>query len=204
MRDAILFDFDRTLFDTSLFGREISEKIEKLLNIPPGLFNNIKKQYQSKLLNPTDFDPDDFLLLLSKESSVSLQDLKKTFFKDSQCYKSAVYSEVIDVLKKLRKQSELGIYSEGVIDWQMLKLRNSGLIKFFDPKLIFIFRRKTLPEALAKLPKDCVIVEDNLQVIDELSQNKFNSIWINRKDASLTENVRTIHTLDELIIKFMI
>ncbi|HUD44982.1 MAG TPA: HAD family hydrolase [Patescibacteria group bacterium] len=199
MQKILLLDFDNTLFDTRSFINEIIKQLFNSLRIPQELINKVKDEYVKRLEKSTDFDPEVFLHLLSKENNISFQLLKKVFYESNKCYVDAVYKDVFPFLNSLESDIILGIYSEGVIPWQQLKLRNCGLVDFFNPKYIFIARRKTAPNFLEKLPEGCTVVDDKIEVIAALGKvGNITPVWMNRKTRENFEGIRTIHTLEEI------
>lgn len=63
-------------------------------------------------------------------------------FKDSKLTKYVIYEEVILVLEKLSKFTELGIISKGETQFQKTKLEKTGMAKFFREENIHIFEDK--------------------------------------------------------------
>lgn len=53
------------------------------------------------------------------------------FFKESGLSEHRIYEEVISVLEKLSKIALLGIFSEGNIDFQIRKLKETNIEKYF-------------------------------------------------------------------------
>lgn len=73
---------------------------------------------------------------LSSNSPIILFDIDYTlfdtaFFKQSGLSKHKIYEEVIRVLVNLREIATLGIFSEGNIDFQRRKLKETNIGKYF-------------------------------------------------------------------------
>ena len=82
----------------------------------------------------------------------------------------------------------------------MTKLKYSGIFDYFDPNFIYIHRRKIDPDILNSLPKNSIIVDDRLEIITDLTPySHLNPVWLNRKDNVISQPVRTIHSLVELV-----
>lgn len=95
----------------------------------------------------------------------------------------------------------VGIFSEGVPEWQMKKLVLTGAIDYLDQALIFIERRKLASEAIEKIPNGVVLIDDKKEVIKalRLQMPDLELIWINRKNEEEMDGVKTIRNLTELL-----
>lgn len=199
MKSIILFDIDRTVINTDFFIKKIESKISRKTNITIDEISKTKKLYISSLDFHTDFYPTDFLKFLSDFFKKDSRQLEKIYH-DRENYKDLLFEETFDVLEKLKDKFILGIFSEGFLDFQAKKLKNTKILNFFNPKYMFIERRKMRDEIVNKLPKNSIIVDDNEDIIKELFfLKKFNPVWINRKDERKLENIRTIKNLKELL-----
>ena len=99
----------------------------------------IDEDYKSGLESKTDFDSDGFLKKVADETGVDLNKLNQAMFKTKNF---VLYPEVLNVLEKLSSEEViLGIYSEGVLEWQKKKIVLTKVIDNFDPALKFIERR---------------------------------------------------------------
>lgn len=117
-----------------------------------------------------------------------------SFFSDS------LFNDTKETLEKLSKDYRLGIYSEGVVEFQRRKLALGGIEDFFIESLIFITDSKLEPTFMAQLP-EAVIVEDRLPFIEELAKHlRFQPVWVNRDSLSQKTDTfcDTIYTLHEL------
>jgi len=120
--------------------------------------------------------------------------------KDNFC----IYPEVFEVLSKLAENNNLAIFSEGVRDeWQIVKIKNTKIKKFFDLKISLIERRKLDIEVIAKIPFGATVIDDKKMVIEKLYETRpdLKLYWVNRIDQEKIENdrVATIRNLRELI-----
>ncbi len=198
-RPIILFDVDKTLFDTSSFMQRSYDTLAKQLEITRDALDQIKQQYDAQLNKYSDFDPWDFLGFVEDAKGGDYDQMLTTFF-DGDHFEASVFPETFSVLQQLKPKFTLGIYSEAVIKWQHKKLELSGLKKYFEEENTYIFRRKIKPESLDQLPPEAVIVDDNTrEVIPTLvADQRFRPIWINRVNATSFPEVETISTLAEL------
>ncbi|HYD34698.1 MAG TPA: HAD hydrolase-like protein [Vitreimonas sp.] len=196
---VILFDIDRTLFDTPYWAGElVNPAIAELLNVKVEELLVVKNQYTDQLVKNTDFNPVDYLTHLSKVYARSIEELAQVFYQPAY-FQQAVYADVLPTLLVLRSQYQLGIFSEGDLDFQQTKLELSGLKSFFEPELHFIERRKEVPQVLQRLQPGWVIVEDKPEVITTLeTQTQTLPIWINREAETEFTPQRQMTTLTEL------
>lgn len=206
MQPIILFDIDRTLFDTSRFVSAVEASLLKFLQLPEEKLKNIGAKYSQSLVKNTDFDPEEYLKHLVNHLKIShqkniYQELHNIYFSVAG-FSHSLYPDVIPTLHRLKESAALGIYSEGNQKFQTAKLIKSGLMDLFDSRHIYIFRRKTELPTLSRLPDHVIIVDDNQSVIDELfaqQVRQITPIWLNRLDSSRHHFARTIHSLTELI-----
>jgi phosphoglycolate phosphatase-like HAD superfamily hydrolase len=197
-KQIILFDVDKTLFDVNLLIRKLLViELPRILNISLETFQQRDQAYRQTLEKNTDFNPTDYLRAISLQSDVEELGVKTIF--NPNFHQQAVFPDVIPCLTKLAKSYQLGVFSEANLEWQQKKLKLSGLINFFIPELVFIWRRKTAPEQLKQLPSPVTIVDDNTNVIAALTQvPTITPIWINRVNAQPLVGVTTITSLTEL------
>ena len=199
MERIILFDIDKTIFDTKASGEKVTESIGLVTRMTPSEVERINEGYKKHLDSTTDFDSNDFLRKVSDETGNSLQELTEALFNPNNF---VLYSETLTVLKHLLDEGySLGTFSEGVPEWQMKKLVLTGVINYFDPALIFIERRKLTPEAIEKIPSGVILIDDKKVVIETLRQLRpdLELMWINRKNEEEMEGVKTIRSLTELL-----
>lgn len=194
-----MFDIDRTLLDTQKFKILFPRIFSKELDIEERDFETAELGYLSSLESSTDFYHIDYLSFLSRKLRVPLSNLKRIYL-DKNLFKKSLFKDTITVLEKLHRKYTLGIFSEGIESFQVLKLKKSGIYKFFDPKQIFIFRRKLETENLQKLLKGAFIVDDKEEVIKALlDYGGFEPVWLNFKSDKKLSGVLTIRRLGDLL-----
>jgi phosphoglycolate phosphatase-like HAD superfamily hydrolase len=167
---TILCDIDLTLIDTAKLRALTSSALIKFLKVDKKDYEAVSEKYARGLKSSTDFNPQHCLKCLSSEFGKNVNSLKKIFY-NPKYYRRSLFTETASVLGKLfKKEIKLGIFSEGFKKFQRKKLKNSGILKFFDRKNIFIFRRKTKKSSVIALPKNSIIIDDNLAVLEEIEE----------------------------------
>lgn len=201
MNKIILFDIDRTIFDTSKFGRKIEAKIARIVSANTKFITDIKNIYKAKLQKDTDFLPRELLKEISLKFNYSYEKLLRTYFADSEIFNDSLYEDTPRVFKSLGQNGyRIGIFSEGDEEFQEMKIKNPNVSIYLDRKLIFIAKRKLDNGFLGTIPRGSIIVDDTLGVIESLLNfGKHTPVYINRQDHTSHPVARTIHRLSELI-----
>jgi FMN phosphatase YigB (HAD superfamily) len=198
-KGIILFDIDKTIFDTYKFKRITSEKIGLLLNKDVEEILSSDEEYTNNLPHRIDFDPATFSVFLCKTFNFGKNKLiEDIYYSDKNCYEECVYPGVKQVLNELESNYELGIFSEGTKKFQNHKFRSLGLDDYFNEDLIFIRDAKNTPEVMKELPVEATIVDDKEHICEFLTKNGFKAIWLNKIDDRESANFPTIHNLLEL------
>lgn len=197
----LLFDIDKTIFNTETFGKKIIKRVEEVLQITNDEAENIFHNYKSKLKKTTDFNPDDLIKEVANETKKNLNLVSQAVFSPDNF---VLYPETRYILEQLNKRSSLlGVYSEGILEWQKKKIILTKLIGYFDPSLLIIERRKLSSETINRLPNRSTIVDDKKEVIEMLTNMRpdLNLVWINRqnKEKLETPKIKTIKNLKYLL-----
>lgn len=196
MPKLILFDIDFTLIDTDKLRSLVSKNLIKVLGVDEATLAAVSDRYVETLSYFNDFNYDDYLLHLSAVFSADFAVLKEATFTNEDIYRSILYPDTIPTLKDLQPNFTLGLYSEGFVEFQSIKI--GGILSYFDPHHRYILRRKSSPESLASLPP-AIVVDDNPEIIAKLiSLNQVQPIWLNRLSDKIHPKVSTIHSLKEL------
>lgn len=198
MGNPMLFDIDGVLFDPDKFGKLIRSRFVKILGISEEELISANADYYSKLSERTDFDPREITAYLSDRYGKDVASLDRVFWEEEDIYKESLYSETREVLKKLKEQNTLGIFSQGNSDLQNRKLDAGKLRDYFSSDYIFILRRKLSDEAIELLPREATFIDNKHDVVIAL-QKFVDVIWINRKSDESDPEIKTIHSLEELI-----
>lgn len=107
------------------------------------------------------------------------------FFKESGLSEHRIYEEVISVLESLSKIAILGIFSEGNIDFQIRKLKETNIEKYFDKDNMHIVLNKL--DELRKIfqrhkDRKFFFVDDKLTILADAKKafpDVF-TIWVKR------------------------
>lgn len=194
----LILDIDGTLFNSNRFGEQIRAEFIKILGVEEDDLVRTIADYYSALEHYSDFNPREIADFVANRYSIDRTLLDEVFWGEDVIYKESLYPETIEVLKKLSENHVLGIFSQGNQELQERKLTAAGIIKFFDPGYVFVHSRKLSDEAIAVLPRDATIVDDNHDVAVTIV-SFVNSIWINRRTQDRDPQLKTIHTLSELL-----
>jgi FMN phosphatase YigB (HAD superfamily) len=201
-KGIILFDIDRTIFDTTRLSGLLESEFKKVIkNASLEEINKAKSEFISSLSADREFNPEDLADFLCKKFYFEDKDsLVNVFYspENKSWYKDLVFPEALEVFEKLKSKYKLGIYSEGTKRFQNYKFNSMGISDLLDKSLIFILDHKTNPNALSKIPKGAVVVDDKESVCDYLTDNKVETIWLNKKDDRLSDKYKTVHHLTEL------
>jgi len=196
--EILLFDLDGTLFDSKKFTLLFREICEKKFGISQTVYQSAREEYNASLSKNTDFNPRDFCKILSDRTNVAYESIFSLFWQEKSLYKQSVYDDVFISLERLLKKYVLGVFSEGVIDYQKHKLEFSGLHPFFSSDHMFISTRKLEDNLSVKFAKNSLIIDDKKEVVLALKKENIETIWINRKTDEKLQGVRTIRSLDEI------
>lgn len=195
----ILFDLDHTLFNTPLFKSIIDEQMQIVLGLSGDEFVEFQQQYLNKLEYAHDFDPSEYAAFLAAGDEVREKQLSDVIFNNEQLYRESVFPNAREVLESLAQGYELGIFSQGAVEFQKTKLHHSGLVEYFNPDHIYIAAHKTTDEFLKIIPDDCIIIDDDPNVIAKLvGMKKCLPIWLNRYERDLDLKVDSIAKLSDL------
>lgn len=201
-KGIILFDIDRTLLDTDKSLEDHDNEILKVLGSEnKNKLQNIRKQYIKSLKNSREYDAEELLSKICRKFNFdNLQKLVDVYLKKENwfIYKNAIYPDVKITLAKLLGDCRLGVFSEALPKFQINKFHAMDLDKYFDPELILILPAKDNLEAIQKIPKGAIVVDDKLTICEFLNKNGVKVVWLNRKDSSVNPDFSTIHSLVEL------
>jgi FMN phosphatase YigB (HAD superfamily) len=200
MNKIILFDVDKTLFDTGgYFSKTLSDAIIAELGITKQELEQKEEKYRSSLDKYTDFEPNGFLTSVSGLKDIN--ELASKTYRNQDIFIKSVSPDTLPTIESLQiKGYRLGIFSEANIEWQKSKLKLSGLEKLFEPELTFISTRKTTPDFISQLPSGAWVVDDNQEVISDLSKfDHIKPIWINRnQEENLNPSIPSITSLTKV------
>lgn len=199
-RKLILFDWDDTLFSKVEYKKRLRSNLAKICGVSEEEIFKFEEKYFENLKRSDDFQIKNFVESFSEKFDKKIE--LKDFSSDNlKIYSGALFTKTISVLEKLKDNFDLGIYSQGFVDLQKIKIRSSGVDNFFEKEFVYIDRNKLRADFVSKLPDGAIIVDDKKEVVEKLKQlNRFKIIWINRNDDEPIEGVTTIHNLEELMV----
>ncbi len=198
----ILFDIDRTLFDTSVFAGLIRQKISILAQVSSDTLIRLENEYINSLSSRSKFSPSSFCGFLERELNIPSIFLMQEFIYDKTTYIDSLFADVLPVLKKLKEKGiSLGVFSEGELAFQRLKVDYSGIGQYLDKNHIYIFEEKLSSRNLKEIPVGSLIIDNSETVVNFLRSRGFNSIWINRNPDMgliLNPNISSLFSLLDL------
>lgn len=133
----IIFDLDRTLFDTEKLKKDIAN----VLNISNKQYNKDCKKYftdKEKVYNPYEL----LRILKSEKRISSIKDYKEKLEGLLAVNNRYLFPGAIDAIKKFKKQGDkLILISVGYKLWQKKKINSLSLKKYFN-RIIILEREK--------------------------------------------------------------
>lgn len=196
---TILFDIDRTIFDTNKFIELIRFDLMNLLSCDNRIAKKIEDDYLREISRESFFSPYKYSKYLSLKFNISTSVFFKKLFLKKEQYAESLFSDTLSTFNHLKmKNIALGIFSEGNLSFQKLKIESSGVSNFFSFDKIFIFNNKLSSTSLSKLPQDVLIVDDKLSVAEKLLKRGYKSVWINRNSRKRHYLIPTIFSLSDL------
>lgn len=200
----ILFDIDRTLLNTDKLKDKIqNERLPELFGVAAQQLEPITNKYLSSLNSTVEFSPRAYAKLLADKFDKDKQKAALDIFLNNPVdFQAALFPEVIPTLKKLHQKYYLGIFSEGNLESQKAKLKQSGIEKFLDPNLTFIFPTKAdklnfVWNKVKNYHCSVFIVDDSEKHIAEIAKIRFIPILIQR-DKKRQRGYFSIQKLSEL------
>lgn len=198
-KKIILFDWDDTLFSKKIYKNNLIVNLARICGISEDEAKRVDEEYFDNLSKSGDFEIGNYLKYFEDKfgKEIETEDFKSDRLK---IYSGALFPETIEVLEKLKDKFTLGIFSQGFESLQKIKIKYSGIEKFFDQNFIFISRDKTQADFIKKLPNGAIIMDDKKEVLEKLKEvERFEVIWVNRKTDEKIDGVRMIKNLYDLI-----
>ena len=177
MSKTILFDIDKTLFNTPRFTEDLLTRVDEFLK-SKGILKisgeELFNRYIYGLDQVSHFRIEELIRFSLKQlaqfnlSKEELNRLRELILYHLE--KDYLYPDVLPTLKKLAGQGyALGIFSQSHDrTFQEGKIR--PIYRYFEPELIFISQAKAEPEFLTKLPLKATIIDDKPEVVTALSE----------------------------------
>jgi len=199
---VVFFDFDRTLIDTDLLKTEQTRRIARITSLSEKQVTEGMRLYIESLTDHFQFNPGGYANFLADLYSISSGDVMKVYLSDSSYISYFVFPEVPRVLTDLKENGwRLGIFSSAVFEHQLHKLKNSGVMKFFEENSIIIHPRKLTPEIVNKVPEGAYVIDDDIDIAAALKRHHAHviPIWCNRKTNEEHPTIKTVHNLSQLL-----
>jgi len=199
---VVLFDIDSTLLNSAkihaLTAVHLLRKFKKVFG------KLVKGDWKGawKLTLP-DRQGLEYLLLGRPRDFITSQAVKDSFLA-SKYYQDALFEDVLPTLKKLRGKVSLGVFSQGPVRLQHAKLYLSGIEKYFEREIIFVFPPRKVAKArqiLAQLPETKIyFVDDRLDIAKALANHRVKVFLIQRDPSPVSRNgrVTVIRSLKEI------
>lgn len=199
-KQIILLDIDKTLFDVNaFFSKNVWPAVEEDLKISRAKLDKVSKIYQGTLSKNTEFDPKGWMSVARKELGDKANDIKDYIY-NPDFFVDSLFNEVIPALNELKEDYTLGIYSEGIEEWQRKKIELSGLNNYFEQKYIIISPNKVSEIVMGSIPKGSTIVDDRSDVVLDLQTvDDIYPVWLNRTEKQPLPNTKEIKTLTGLL-----
>lgn len=182
----ILLDIDNTLYDSSTFRKKLFQNVVIVLE-KNGIKNadTLCEEIHTDLMKGKGlFYPEDFVdeLLSRIQRAVSKEELLEIMY-DENHVSSYLYQETDVLVKKFEKLGELGIFSQGMERFQMLKIKH--IAHMFAQKHVHIVVSKiaNLDEIFEKYQSYKVfLLDDALPVLHALKKAYpyVFTIWVKR------------------------
>ena len=181
----IIFDFDHTLFSAKRLVRCLKEEFKKV-GVNEKLFSETFQKSKTK----GRYTPEKhFRLIIEKRPEYNLKMLRGIFKKVINKADMFLYPDVLPVLKDLKKENELILLSYGYKEFQMEKIENSKITKYFSKIIITqeINKISTFKKILKEMERG-VFVEDNPKSLTEAKKSFPNiiTVRINRNEGLYT------------------
>lgn len=165
----IFLDFDDVLFNTKDFVTDYKKMFSKF-GISKNLFQKYYYGYpvkkDKKLLK---YSPYEHLKRIKENSGIDTKKLKEginDFAKDTSIY---IFSDVLDFLKNFSKK-ELFLLSYGETKFQNLKIKNSGITKYFSKIIVGDKLKAETIKNLIKNSDTNYLLEDRVEQITDVEK----------------------------------
>lgn len=185
---TIIFDFDDTLFDTNRFKKDIFQILEKT-----GLKKDLLQKTYLEVIEKDNYTFKKHLKeirrsvskLNTKEVSKSLHNLLENKY---------LFESVEINLKKLKERHKIILLTKGDVEFQNIKIKESGISKIFNKKDIYIVAKDKL-SIIKKinLEEEVYFINDKKTENDLIKKEfpKFKYFLVSNKN-SVTEIIRQI------------
>lgn len=208
MIKKVIFDIDNTLIDFPTYYEVEFKKVIDKYNLDitaKELYDAIGTYEYDK--NNMYYDKGKLLDTINKELNTKLDvNFMNDFFSIYKKLITPVPKETIETLKYLKGKYSLSILSNWFTDCQKLRLKEAGILKYFDE--IFgtdIIPMKPRKECFMKVignlkPEECVMIGDNLNVdIKTPYEMGMNVFHLNKCGTSKYPTIKKLEDLKEML-----
>jgi FMN phosphatase YigB (HAD superfamily) len=178
-----LLDFDDTLIDTNKLKRKIEADLNVQFKnlITPQLFwksyNEITKKYKYNNVPK-------LAELISKKCGLKRTTEIGNLFYNAK-FKSCLHPSITELIKSLKRLGDVKIYSLGHPQYQLIKIRKSGVEKMVGKKNVIIVQdkkkgfREILHESSKKYER-ITIIDDRSDILESatLISPKITTVWV--------------------------
>lgn len=179
----LLLDIDNVLFDRDSYFEDVNKALMLNAGVGKEEFAIAVEEYYEKIKLGRNFDPVGYARFMADRFQVAYSPLER-ITTDVERARRGKFYDTYESIELLSRLFELGIYSEGLVDHQKMKLRSMNLSLFMNPKHIHIFPDKQDPQFIKTLPEGTLIADDKLKVIDFLKQfENITPIMVDRKGS---------------------
>lgn len=198
-KPIVLFDIDKTLFNGKVYIEQgLFPALEKEMGLNKTTLQQILDEYIKSLPKRTAFDPEAWIDLICQKTQADRAALAAIIYR-TELFSASLFPEVKPIIDELSIDYVLGIFSEGVINWQRKKFDNMGIKYYFEQDLLFFSTDKTSDQFLETLPPQVIIVDDNLEMITKAQTREgIHVVWLNRDGEIADLPIRQIRDLTQL------
>ena len=186
-KTLLLFDIDYTLFDTTLYKKEVAHELTKLVShLEEDKAYAIIEEVYYNVRSFGSFDPSLFAdLFLQKVPNAPSKEIIEEIWWRKDILESALYPEVVSTLHALSKNTnlQLGIFSSGKTEFQLAKIAH--LEDFFHKGSIHIasFKEETIDELIGEYgDRKMILVDDYIEILVTIKKQKpdTTAVWMKR------------------------
>lgn len=192
----VYIDFDRTLFDTDMFLKDLHNLL-KNNNVDMEVFNKYQDELKENGFNPFD------ILKKMENASPFNNDVYKQLDELIENSNTYVYSDVDGFLEMLKeKKYHIILLTKGNEDYQLAKIKNTDVIKYFDDIIITLKNKGKLD---INYQNDIFIDDNPYEIESILKRNPKRMIRIKRANAKYNDinvegKIEEVENLNEIKI----
>lgn len=193
MKRKIYLDFDRTLFDTDAFIKDMNKVLEKDIDLL--LFEEYKRRDEKK-----GFNPYRIIKMMNIDNKDEIYQNLDNLMNNVSKY---LYPDTIPFLEKMQKEYDLYIFTYGDKDFQKRKVINTHIDKYIN-SFIDILDKKS--NSLEINYQESIFIDDNPFVIDDILLKKpYMAIRMRRNKAkysliNMKNKVMEVKSFEEINI----